>query len=435
MTTLRRFKPYPAYKDSGVEGLGEIPAHWKVRRLKFAAHIEAGQSPSSDSVAAGADGLPFLQGNAEFGPRYPLPHLVCSEASKRAKVSDLLLSVRAPVGALNIADQPYGIGRGLCAITPGDDFEPQFCYYVLWAVRFRLDAVSTGSTYEAVTASEVGDLPALLPSRHEQRAIAAFLDREMAKIDALLAKKGRLVELLQEKRIALITQAVTRGFEPNVPMKDSGVEWLGEIPAHWAVRRFKTATRRVDVGIAEAATHAYADEGVPILRATNVRANRIVGEDVLRIQPWFAEKNRSKYLLTGDLVTVRTGVPGTTAVVPSDFNRSQCFTMLISTPAKDQVSEFLSYFLNSGSARNYFEVEGWGTAQTNISVPILQRIPTPVPPEPEQRAIVEYIRSHVARIDGLSANIEAGIDRLKEFRAALISAAVTGRIDVREGTA
>jgi len=102
MTSLQRFKLYPAYKAGSFEWLGEMPAHWKVRRLKFAAHIEAGQSPSSESVTAGADGLPFLQGNAEFGPCHPEPHLVCNEAPKRAKVGDLLLSVRAPVGALNV---------------------------------------------------------------------------------------------------------------------------------------------------------------------------------------------------------------------------------------------------------------------------------------------------------------------------------------------
>jgi type I restriction enzyme S subunit len=150
----------------------------------------------------------------------------------------------------------------------------------------------------------------------DQRAIAAFLDRETAKIDALVAKKERLIELLQEKRTALITRAVTRGLEPNASMKDSGVEWLGEIPAHWEVKNLKRISRRVDVGIAEAATHAYADEGVPIIRTTNVRANRLLTDDLLRIERWFADKNRSKYLLAGDLVTVRTGVPGTTAVIP-----------------------------------------------------------------------------------------------------------------------
>ena len=153
------------------------------------------------------------------------------------------MSVRAPVGAINIADQPYG-GRGLCAIRPVARIDRSFCFYDVMTMRPLLRAVTTGSTYDAVTASNVGDLPILLPQWDEQRTIAAFLDRETARIDALVARKERLIELLQEKRTALITRAVTRGLDPNVPMKDSGVEWLGEIPAHWEVRAGQTPRLR-----------------------------------------------------------------------------------------------------------------------------------------------------------------------------------------------
>ena len=222
-TQPRRFRPYPEYKDSGIEWLGEIPAHWEVKRLKFVTQTVAGQSLPSAAVTDGMNGLPFLQGNAEFGPLHPTPHQVCDSAPKRAKPGDILLSVRAPVGATNIADQPYGIGRGLCAIRPAAWIDRSFCFYDVMGVRPVLNAVITGSTYDAVTASNVADLPTLLPHKSEQRAIAAFLDRETAKIDVLVARKERLIELLQEKRTALITHAVTRGLDPNVPMKDSGV--------------------------------------------------------------------------------------------------------------------------------------------------------------------------------------------------------------------
>jgi type I restriction enzyme S subunit len=137
----------------------------------------------------------------------------------------------------------------------------------------------------------------------------------------------------------------------------------------------------------------------------------------------------------GDLVTVRTGVPGTTAVIPEELDHSQCFTMLITTLRKGHVSAFLSYFLNSTAARVYFDLEGWGSAQMNISVPILQGTPIPVPPQDEQKSIVAHIESHVARIDDLMAEVRAAIDRLKELRTALISSAVTGKIDVREEAA
>ncbi len=214
------------------------------------------------------------------------------------------------------------LARTFSAIGPRDQFQ----IAANGITRFGLggDAIRTGIF--------------AMPSLREQRGIAAFLDQETAKIDALVAKRKQLIELLREKRAALINRAVTKGLDPNVPMKDSGVEWLGEIPAHWEVKRLRRITRRVDVGIAEAATHAYSDEGVPIIRSTNVRGNRLLQDDLLRIEPWFAEKNGSKYLLAGDLVTVRTGVPGTTAVVPPELHHCQCFTMLISTPDQGQVS-------------------------------------------------------------------------------------------------
>jgi type I restriction enzyme S subunit len=423
----RRFRSYPEYKDSGVEWLGEIPMHWKVQRLKFAAHIEAGQSPSSESVAAGADGLPFLQGNAEFGPRHPVPHLVCNEASKRAKVGDLLLSVRAPVGALNIADQSCGIGRGLCAITPGDDFEPQFCYYVLWAVRSRLDAVSTGSTYEAVTASDVGDVPALLPSRNEQRAIGAFLDRETAKIDALMAKKERVIELLQEKRIALITQTVTKGLDPNVPMKDSGVEWLGQIPAHWEVLPNAPLFRQRD----------FRGRGeLPILEVSIASGVQVRDFATDRIEQRASDPATYKVACSGDIVFNKmrmwqgaVGVASVDGLVSPDY--------IVAEPrARASSAYFAALFRTSNyMAEVYRFSHGIVDDRNRLYWDDFKAIRSPVPPRDEQQAIVQHLELETAEIDALVAKVREAIERLKEFRTALISAVVTGKIDVREGAA
>ncbi len=201
--------PDSPMKGSGVDWLGEIPAHWDVRRLKYVANILAGQSPPSNLVSDTMDGLPFLQGNAEFGPINPSPRFVCELAPKKCSAGDILLSVRAPVGALNIADRSYGIGRGLCAIRPLPDLVRRFTYFLLLAIRLRLNEMATGSTYDAVTTGDVGNLQTILPPLHEQRAIAEYLDRETAKINELVEKVGRAVELLRELRTALISAAVT----------------------------------------------------------------------------------------------------------------------------------------------------------------------------------------------------------------------------------
>jgi len=444
----KRFRPYPQYKRSGVEWLGDIPAHWEMRRLKTIAFAQIsnvdkkileGQEPIrlcnymdvyyNEHIIEGMD---FMAASAtpEQVRRFSL------------RAGDVLITKDSEswtdiaVAAVVTEDLPGVLcGYHLALIRPfPNGLEGNFLARACAAIgpRDQFQIAANGITRFGLGGDAIRNALFGIPPIEEQRAITAFLDRETARIDALLAKKERLIELLQEKRTAHISRAVTKGFDSNVSMKDSAVEWLGQIPAHWDVKRLKQITRRIDVGIAEAATHAYADEGVAILRSTNIRPNRILRDNVLRIASWFAEKNRSKYLFAGDLVTVRTGIPGTTAVVPRDLDRCQCFTMLISTPGDGQVAEFLSYFLNSGSARTYFELEGWGTAQTNISVPILQDIPIPVPPEREQRRIVEGIESAIGTIDGLVETVEAGIDCLKELRSALISAAVTGKIDVRD---
>lgn len=426
-------QPYPSYQDSGIEWLGEVPESWHIMRAKYCAKINMGQSPPSDDCNLNGIGLPFLQGNAEFGPLCPIPKQYCEKARKIARKGDFLISVRAPVGALNIADQDYGIGRGLCGITIGNSLLlSSFCWYLLNHVRIQLNFHATGSTYDAVSADDVGNILMLIPPPSEQLAIATYLDRKTANIDVLIATKEQQIKYLQEKHDALISHAVTKGLDPNASMKDTGFEWLGKIPDHWEVVPFKRLTTRIDVGIAEAATHAYCDEGIPIIRSTNIRPNKITLDDLLHIKEWFAEKNKSKYLLANDLVTVRTGAPGTTAVVPHELHNSQCFTLLISTLKPSQDSRYYSYFMNSSSAKYCFAVEGWGAAQINISVPIMQQLIVVKPPGNEQRIIADYLDQKTNYLDKLVMKIQKSIDKLHEYRVALISAAVTGKIDVRK---
>lgn len=196
-------------KDSGIKWIGEMPFHWELKRLKFLARIEAGQSPPSETVSDDTNALPFLQGNAEFGAVNPIPKFGCETAPKRCQPGDILLSVRAPVGALNISDQTYGIGRGLCAVQPYSDLLGQYIYYLLFTARSQLNGVATGSTYDAVTVGDVGSMWVILPPFPEQRAIAAFLDRETAKLGRLIAMASTAIELLKELRMALISAAVT----------------------------------------------------------------------------------------------------------------------------------------------------------------------------------------------------------------------------------
>jgi type I restriction enzyme S subunit len=417
-----------------------LPAHWQLNRLKFTARINPevlSETTHPDYELRYID-ITNVDSQGRLRELQTLRfEQAPSRARRRVQDGDVIIStVRTYLRAIAAIQNPPDnlvVSTGFAVLRPGKEYDPRFLWRLIQSTEF-VDTVvshSEGIGYPAINPTELGGLPVWLPPLPEQRVIAAFLDRETARIDALIERKERLLTLLEEKRQAVISHAVTRGLEPNATMKDSGVRWLGIVPKHWIVTSFKRATTRVVVGIAEAATHAYTDEGVPIIRSTNVRPNYLLTDDLLYIQPSFAEQNRSKYLYAGDLVTVRTGYPGVTAVVPQALHRSQCFTLLISTLKANHHPEYFSFVLNSSSSRAYFEVEGWGSAQLNISVPILQYLPVPVPPAEEQANIIEYLRSRLVSLDDTIIRIRDGVARLQEYRTALISAAVTGQIDVR----
>lgn len=197
-------------RPSGVEWIGDIPAHWQMRRLKYSAKLIMGQSPDGWDCAETPIGLPFLQGCAEFGDVHPTPVLYCRAPRKISPIGAILLSVRAPVGRLNFADQEYVIGRGLCAIIPdGESLDPTFAYYHLLSLDTGLRMASTGSTYDAVSVHDIGVQPIIAPPLAEQRAIAAHLDARTAAIDAGIAYYERTAALVSEYWASLTLHAVT----------------------------------------------------------------------------------------------------------------------------------------------------------------------------------------------------------------------------------
>lgn len=423
---------YPAYKPSGVDWLGQIPMHWEMPRIKLAAPLQNKKS-GEKSVDIPYIPLEFIESRSgrllEVGNTAKVESIV-----NLFETNDVLFNKLRPyLAKVVLAPFNGSCSSELLVLRPNDKLVPKFSFYYLISdpVIKVVDSFTYGAKMPRANSTQIADLPLVIPPIEEQRAIVAFLDGQTAVLDSLIAEKQALIRLLQEKRAAVIGTAVTQGLDPTVPMKDSGVEWIGRIPAHWEIKSFKRVTSRVVVGIAEAATHAYADNGVPIIRSTNVRLNRLLTDDIFHIDQSFADKNRSKYIFAGDIVTVRTGNAGVSAVIPDWLDQSQCFTLLISTPLSKQNAKYYCYLLNSDVGQVPFKLEGWGTAQVNISVPILQNVPVIEPSIDEQNKIVNHIEEETAQLDELITETEASIATLQEYRAALIASAVTGQIDVR----
>ncbi|WP_409874681.1 restriction endonuclease subunit S [Microcystis sp.] len=426
----KKWQPYPTYKDSGVEWLGAIPEHWEVKKLKYISYLTMGQSPSSDDYNHEGYGSPFLQGNAEFGNRNPEAKIFCATVNKYAEKGDILISVRAPVGALNEADRRYGIGRGLCSIRPRDIIIREFAWYLIQVVKVELNFLSTGSTYEAVALTDVSNLSCLLPPLPEQQKIAEFLDQETSKIDKLITKKERLIELLKEKRTALISHAVTKGLNPDVPMKDSGVEWLGEIPEHWKVLLLKRIAN-IRYGLGQPPPEIL--YGTPLIRATNVKSGRIFQKDMIYIDPKQVPESRNAVLAAGEIIVVRSGAyTGDSALIPEEYHGSIAGYDMVTT-VKEGSNQFIAWQLLSSEVRYIqFAFHQLRAAQPHLNAEELRGTIITFPPLPEQQKIAQFLDRETSKIDNLITKTRTSIDHLKEYRTALISAAVTGKIDVRE---
>jgi len=277
-----------------------------------------------------------------------------------------------------------------------------------------LHADGQGSTFVELSTHALASTLVPLPPPAAQRAVADFLDAETSRIDALIVKKRRMAALLSERKEAEIDKLVWTST-------DTGSRWPA-IP-------YRRIAHRVDVGIAEAATQAYAEDGVPLIRSTNIRPNHLDTSDILHIEPAFAYKHRSKTVHAGDILTIRTGNAGVSAEVPAELDGCQTFTQLISTVREPNNGTFYSFALNSSATRRYFDELQWGSAQDNISVPILAAAPVPMAGPAAQEAAVRALRQFGDRYNGTTERLHRQVRLLQERRAALITAAVTGQLE------
>lgn len=425
-----QFTPYPAYKPSGVEWIGDIPAHWQMRRLKYSAKLIMGQSPDGRDCAETPIGLPFLQGCAEFGDVHPTPVLYCRAPRKISPTGAILLSVRAPVGRLNFADQEYVIGRGLCAILPdGETLDPTFAYYHLQALDTGLRLASTGSTYDAVSLHDIRVQPIIAPPLAEQRAIAAYLDRigDLAHRYADVAT--RIIALLRELRQSEIRQAVTRGLDEDAPLRPSGVEWLGDIPAHWDARRLKYLATIVSGATPSTIVPSYWDGDVPWITPQDLGrlTSRYIGGGARNISQAGYDACGTKIAPAKSLVISTRAPIGHTAILSSDACVNQGCRLL--TPKEDAHSEFLYFQLTS--FRNELASFGQGSTFTELSRMKLGGFKVAAPPLAEQRAIAAHLDARTTTIDAGIAYYERMAALVSEYWASLTLHAVTGRMDVR----
>lgn len=384
---------YPEYKDSGVAWLGEVPQHWEVAPYKHFVDIHDG---ADHKKIEQADGFPVIGSGGPFAFASEFLYDGESVLLGRKGTIDKPLYI---VGKFWTVDTMYWT-----KISP--DAFGKFAYYVALTIPFTY--YSTNTALPSMTKGALSAHAIARPPLDEQTAIATFLDRETAKIDELIAEQEKLIALLAEKRQATISHAVTKGLNPDAPMKDSGVAWLGEVPAHWSVIPLKRAIvlqRGHDL-----AADVREPGTVPV-----VSSGGVIG--------W----NNKVQAKGPGVVTGRYGTIGQFVFVPEDYWPLN--TTLYSVQMYENFAKFLWFMLQSLSA--LFVMNSVKSAVPGVDRNDVHPLPIALPPREEQAVISVFLETETARLDALTAVATRGIALLKERRSALISAAVTGKIDVR----
>ena len=421
---------YDLYKDSGVEWIGKIPNHWVISKLKYSTEITMGQSPNSDSYNDEGVGFPFLQGNSEFGISHPKHKLSTTQITKKSRIGDVLFSVRGSVGEINWSNIEYCIGRGLCSISP-QELESKVLWYLLLFSKDEFLSNSVGSTFVSVTTDDVKNLQFPLPPLSEQQQIVSFLDTKTSLIDSLIEKTQRKIELLKEKRTSLINEVVTKGLNPNVEMKDSGVEWIGKIPSHWKRTPLKyNSYMKGRIGWKGLKQDEFLDKGnYYLITGHDIKNDKMNWENCYHISKERYEESPEIMLQEGDLLFTKDGTIGKTLYIeslpkPTSLNSH----LLVIRPLnKFYDSKFLQYMFKTSQFLMYVEHNKTGTTFYGMSQNSMENFKGYFPPLSEQQQIVEYLDEQTQKIDNTISIEEKRIELLKEYRQSLISEVVTGK--------
>ena len=290
--------------------------------------------------------------------------------------------------------------------------------------------MSKGISYPSITSSDLLQIKVPFPSTLEQEDIGAYLDQKTTEIDTLITKKEQLIKLLEEERTAMINQAVTKGLDPNVPMKDSGIDWLGEIPEHWVLVKLKYLTR-IRYGLGQPPKQK--EGGLPIIRATNVYRGTISEENMIYVDPDDLPLNREPILKENDIIVVRSGAyTADSAIIEKKWEGTVTGYDLVMTP-KTVNPKLLSFaLLSTYMLDNQLFLQRLRAAQPHLNSEELGNTFMLLPPDFEQIDLVDFIENELLRLNEIKEKVKKEIHFLKEYKTALISEVVTGKIDVRE---
>lgn len=437
-----KLRPYPKYKDSGVEWLGKVPDGWSSVNLKWISTRFAGGTPDKDNIDFWTDGtIPWINSGAVNQINITEPSAFITEEAYRKSsakwipADSLVMALagqgktKGMVAQLSI---PTTCNQSMAAIIPSSEIYSRFLFWWLNSLYQNIRNLSGGDLRDGLNLELLGGIPCPIFEFDEQVKLANFLDRETSKLDILIAKQEKLIELLQEKRQAIISHAVTKGLNPDAKMKDSAVEWLGMVPESWKVCAVKYLC---DVRDGTHDTPEYVEKGAltyPLVTSKDLVSGKILFEEAKHISEadYSSISKRSGVSLNNLLMPMIGTVGG--AVIVNTKEKFAIKNVALFKPYDDCNPLWLNYQLNSEFASLQFNLERSGGVQAFVALGTLRNLIFSVPSIKEQTEIVDYLDNETSKIDSLIEKANRSIELAKEHRTALISAAVTGKIDVRE---
>lgn len=443
---MSHYNPYQVYIDSGVKWIGQIPEHWQVKQVKYlTSHVGSGKTPTGGAEVYQESGILFLrsQNVYESGLRLGDVAFISEEIDEdmkgsRVEPGDVLLNITgASIGRSCLVPDAFeraNVNQHVCVIRTKQPLIARWISLCLpsQAIQAQIDFYQNGAGREGLNFEQIGKMLVALPPLSDIAEISNRLDGETARIDALVEKKTRFIALLREKRQALITHAATKGLDSKVPMKDSGVEWLGEVPAHWTVRPLKFCLDfQEGPGIMAV---DFREDGIPLLRVSGVQGGYVTLDGCNFLDPVKVAKQWSHFRLSeGDLLISGSASMGNVTEVGQEAAGAIAYTGLIRLREKYGVlkRDFIRWAMESSLFSTQVDLFKAGSTIQHFGPTHLSQMFLVVPSPTEQAEISSYLASATTRLDSIVRKTERSIELLKERRSALITAAVTGQIDLR----
>ncbi len=445
---MGNYQVYEKYKDSGVEWLGDIPEHWETKKLKYVGIFINGFSfDSKDFQSSGLKVLKItnIQNmTIDWNDSSYLDEASYEKYSKfQVYKNDLVFALTRPIISTGIKVAFIDTDEKILLNQRNSIFRTnvipiKWIYFILLSQSFIVEfdkKIDKTGQQPNISSNDIGNIVVPIPPIKEQKAIANFLDRKTKQIDDLIAKKEALLAKLDEKRSAIISHAVTKGLDPTVPMKDSGVEWLGDIPEHWEFLKIKFLCKEIISGPfgSSLTKDMYVKSGYKIYGQEQVIANNFsIGDYCISEEKY---KEMSRYSVnTGDILISCVGTFGKISVVPKEAEAGIINPRLIKLNLNNEKIEpdYFGTLLSSNISFCQFDKLSRGGTMGVVNIGVLSMIELPIPPLNEQYLINKYLVKKTAEINLQKAKVQEAIERLKEYRTALITNAVTGKIDVRQ---